>query len=60
MPFYDGRLIHLPPQLKKGLTSFEYNDNIYGVQCHPEFSWEVTRILMALRIARGISVDNNL
>ena len=44
----------------KSIQSFQYNDNVYGVQFHPEFSWEVTRMLMDLRIAKGKSVDNNL
>ena len=44
----------------KSIQSFQYNDNIFGVQFHPEFSWEVTRMLMDLRIAKGISVDNNI
>ena len=44
----------------KSIQSFHYNDNIFGVQFHPEFSWEVTRMLMDLRIAKGVSVDNNI
>jgi len=59
-------VVNLPVNAKlladtdKSIQSFQYNDNVYGVQFHPEFSWEVTRMLMDLRIDRGISVDNNL
>ncbi len=45
---------------EKGNQSFVYNDYIYGVQFHPEFTWEVTRKLMDLRIKKGISVDSNI
>ena len=43
----------------KSVQSFNYN-NCYGVQFHPEFSWEVTRMLMDLRIKRGIKVDSDI
>ena len=43
---------------KKSVQSFSYN-NSYGVQFHPEFSWEVTRMLMDLRLAKGIKIDND-
>ena len=43
----------------KSVQSFQCNNNIYGVQFHPEFSWEITRMLMDLRIKKGVSVDNN-
>jgi len=43
----------------KSIQSFQCYENIFGVQFHPEFSWEVTRMLMDLRINKGISVDNN-
>ena len=42
----------------KGNQSFVYNDKIFGVQFHPEFSWDVTRMLMDLRIKKGIKVDD--
>ena len=45
---------------KKSNQSFSYNDKIYGVQFHPEFSKEVTRKLMDLRIENGVSVDSNV
>ena len=37
---------------------FVYNKNIYGVQFHPEFTWDVTKALMDARIKNGIKVDN--
>lgn len=43
----------------KANQSFSYNDNIFGVQFHPEFSYDVTRLLMDLRIQKGIKVDSN-
>jgi len=43
----------------KSIQSFNYKF-CYGVQFHPEFSFRVTRMLMDLRIKRGIKVDNNV
>ena len=43
----------------KGNQSFSYGDKIFGVQFHPEFSYEVTRKLMDLRKDRGIVIDND-
>ena len=43
----------------KGNQSFKHGKNIYGVQFHPEFSYEVTRKLMDLRLERGIQIDSN-
>ena len=43
----------------KSNQSFVCSKNIYGVQFHPEFSWEVTRKLMDIRIKKGIQVDDN-
>ena len=45
---------------EKGNQSFMLNDNIYGVQFHPEFSWEVTKTLMDIRINKGVEVDNRV
>ena len=42
----------------KSNQSFVYDENIYGVQFHPEFTWEVTRALMDARIKKGIKVDD--
>ena len=44
----------------KSNQSFSYNEKVFGVQFHPEFSKEVTRMLMDLRIAKGISVDSDV
>ena len=43
----------------KSIQSFNYNF-CYGVQFHPEFSFEVTRMLMDLRIEKGIEVDDDV
>ena len=43
---------------KKSVQSFNYG-NCYGVQFHPEFNWDVTRMLMDLRIKKGINVDSD-
>ena len=42
----------------KGNQSFKYSNNIYGVQFHPEFTWDITRALMDIRIKKGVHVDN--
>ncbi len=42
----------------KANQSFIYADSIYGVQFHPEFTWDVTKALMDIRIKNGINVDN--
>ncbi len=63
---HQDTVLNLPPEVdilaytEKSNQSFSYNDKIYGVQFHPEFSKEVTRKLMDLRIAKGISVDSNI
>jgi len=44
---------------EKANQSFSYNNFIFGVQFHPEFSFKVTRKLMDLRIEKGIEVDSN-
>ena len=43
----------------KSNQSFAYLNHIFGVQFHPEFSWEVTRMLMDLRVSKGIQVDSH-
>jgi len=63
---HQDTVLNLPPNLdvlassKKSNQSFSYNDKIYGVQFHPEFSKEVTRKLMDLRIGTGVSVDSDV
>ena len=42
----------------KGNQSFSFKNTVYGVQFHPEFSYDVTRRLMDLRIRKGVEVDN--
>ena len=42
----------------KGNQSFSFKNTVYGVQFHPEFSYDITRILMDLRINNGVKVDN--
>ena len=44
---------------KKANQSFVCNDNIFGVQFHPEFSYDVTRALMDIRVSKGISIDSD-
>ena len=43
---------------QKSNQSFSYKNRVFGVQFHPEFSYDVTRKLMDLRISNGIRVDN--
>jgi len=43
----------------KANQSFCFDDFLYGVQFHPEFSYDVTRKLMDLRIKKGIKIDND-
>ena len=43
---------------KKSNQSFSYNGKVFGVQFHPEFTYDVTRKLMDLRISKGVHVDN--
>ena len=63
---HQDTVLNLPSNLdvlafsEKSNQSFSYNDKIYGVQFHPEFSKEVTRKLMDLRIDSGVSVDSDI
>ena len=41
-----------------GNQSFRYN-NLYGVQFHPEFSFDITKELIDIRLKNGIKINNN-
>ena len=43
---------------KKGNQSFKYK-NIYGVQFHPEFSFDITKKLIDVRLRNGIKIDDD-
>ena len=43
---------------KKANQSFSYMNNVFGVQFHPEFSLDVTRKLMDLRLENGVEIDS--
>jgi len=43
----------------KGIQSFCFGDFVCGVQFHPEFSYEITRKLMDLRLENGVEIDDN-
>ena len=42
----------------KGNQAFKIHDNFYGVQFHPEFSWEVIKMYVSKRSATGVTVDD--
>ena len=42
----------------KGNQAFMMHDNFYGVQFHPEFSWEVIKMYVFIRSAMGVKVDD--
>ena len=42
----------------KGNQAFMIHDNFYGVQFHPEFSWEVIKMYVFIRSAMGVIVDD--
>ena len=42
----------------KGNQAFMIHDNFYGVQFHPEFSWEVIKMYVFIRSAMGVTVDD--
>ena len=67
--FYESHqdvVTELPIALKelaftaKANQSFCYNDLVYGVQFHPEFSYDVTKKLVELRVDKGIKVDSQV
>jgi GMP synthase (glutamine-hydrolysing) len=41
-----------------GNQAFMIHDNFYGVQFHPEFSWEVIKMYVFIRSAMGVKVDD--
>jgi len=41
----------------KGIQAFAINEYIYGVQFHPEFSWEIIKQYVSIRRALGIVVN---
>ena len=42
----------------KGNQAFKIHENFYGVQFHPEFSWEVIKMYVSVRGATGVIVDD--
>ena len=44
----------------KGNQAFMIHENFYGVQFHPEFSWEVIKMYASIRSADGVTVDDPL
>jgi GMP synthase (glutamine-hydrolysing) len=42
----------------KGNQAFMIHDNFYGVQFHPEFSWEVIKMYVSIRSTMGVKVDD--
>ena len=42
----------------KGTQAFIVHDNYYGVQSHPEFSWEVIKMYVSVRSGAGVKVDD--
>ena len=43
---------------EKSIQAFEYNSGIYGVQFHPEFSWDIIKKYVSIRSALGVTVDD--
>jgi GMP synthase (glutamine-hydrolysing) len=42
----------------KGNQAFTIHENMYGVQFHPEFSWDIIRQYVSVRSANGVIVDD--
>ena len=42
----------------KGNQSFKIHGNMYGVQFHPEFSWDIIKKYVSVRSASGVIVDD--
>ena len=43
---------------KKGNQTFTIHNNMYGVQFHPEFSWNIIKQYVSVRSAKGVVVDD--
>ena len=42
----------------KGNQAFKIHGNMYGVQFHPEFSWDIIKKYVSVRSASGVIVDD--
>ena len=42
----------------KGNQAFTIHENMYGVQFHPEFSWDIIKKYVSVRSASGVIVDD--
>ena len=42
----------------KGNQAFTIHENMYGVQFHPEFSWDIIKKYVSIRSASGVIVDD--
>ena len=42
----------------KGNQAFKIHDNFYGVQFHPEFSWQVINMYVSIRSDAGVKIDD--
>tara|TARA_B110000438_G_scaffold157638_1_gene151053 strand:- start:225 stop:911 length:687 start_codon:yes stop_codon:yes gene_type:complete len=42
----------------KGNQSFMIHQNIYGIQFHPEFSWEVIKMYVSIRSSLGVYIED--
>ena len=43
---------------KKGNQAFTIHKNMYGVQFHPEFSWDIIKKYVSVRSASGVIIDD--
>ena len=42
----------------KGNQAFKIHGNMYGVQFHTEFSWDIIKKYVSIRSASGVIVDD--
>lgn len=42
----------------KGNQAFTIHENMYGVQFHPEFSWDIIKKYVSVRSASGVIIDD--